>query len=887
MNPDPADTSRPFADAFAEPSPWRMPAAYWFWHRSAPEEELRDQVRQMHAAGIRGFQVQARIALPLDRYLDDEYLAACRIAVDEASRLGMVVGFYDEYNWQSGHAGGRVVDGFDELRERHLFWTRGIVSGGTAQLAIDDIVSSTEIMGEPGMQWHYDDGRVEWGDWTPVLAAAGELGASVAVPARVVEAGPTGCRIQVDADLPDGTPVTVFVTARSTTSRLIDYFEPRAVARYLEVGYAPFVEAMGDHVGATVAYVFFDQPHANFYTWAQHDGDLTSSMPWHDDLAAALDDRFGDTLPDVLLALLDTGGPAHQAARARFYRLHGDLAIERYFAPIHAWTSAHGLLFTGHEVLAHVGRWSLGGAFGSWDLRVNFGLDYFAIDRHRDLTSVDAQDSNPQLSAKLGDSVARASGRRGTIVEQYFGTTPTAPGVYAGHWDLGLGELRAQTFRHHLLGMRQLLFHGFYQTDGWDDDPTPYSNPRFDFPPGVNFEPWFAEHHAAFAAESGRLSEFLDRFERRPRVAVVYPRATALVDGQGGPHAALAGDWFEALARAGHDYDIVDERDLTTSTSANGVITVAGRPYAVVVLPGVRVLESIDAVAALGAAAKAGVRVVVSGSAPQLAVDTAETVAAFPAGLPAPPAPSDTAAWSDAFGEPGAPAVVGGPAWRFLGTRATPAGEVWGAAVFSDAETEVELALALPGDLVREWRVADGIPIDRDPALLAAVRLAPGELRLFEVGPAGAWPAGPPTAAVAPAAGELLPAPAAWTFRLPGETEGRPIATTRGWQEQGLPTYSGVGIYRAEVDLPVGRVRVEAPAVAGSLLVRLDGVEAGRRGWAPFGVVLEVATAGLHVVELEVASAAGNRYYAGTPWRDGPEPAGLLAEPLFRLLEEG
>ena len=71
------------------------------------------------------------------------------------------------------------------------------------------------------------------------------------------------------------------------------------------------------------------------------------------------------------------------------------------------------------------------------------------------------------------------------IVEQYFARSNTGSGEYAGHWGLTLEELRSQAFRHHLLGMRQFLFHGFYQTHGHDNDPRKFLNPRFDFPPGL------------------------------------------------------------------------------------------------------------------------------------------------------------------------------------------------------------------------------------------------------------------------------------------------------------------------------------------------------------------------------------------------------------------
>lgn len=69
--------------------------------------------------------------------------------------------------------------------------------------------------------------------------------------------------------------------------------------------------------------------------------------------------------------------------------------------------------------------------------------------------------------------------------------------------------MRAQAIRLHCLGTRQFLWHGVYQTDGRDDDPTPFSNPRFDFGPGINFEPWWS-YHDLFAEETARISAFIE-----------------------------------------------------------------------------------------------------------------------------------------------------------------------------------------------------------------------------------------------------------------------------------------------------------------------------------------------------------------------------------------
>ena len=133
----------------------------------------------------------------------------------------------------------------------------------------------------------------------------------------------------------------------------------------------------------------------------------------------------------------------------RWYLIHRwtSLVCTAFLETLRAWCSDHGIALSGHEVLGHVGSWHPTRAFSGWDLRVNFGLDSFGLDSYRGITGVDAQDCVPQLSAKMGDSVARSNGRSGCIVEQYMGRGSGTGESWAGHWGLTLSELRAQAIR--------------------------------------------------------------------------------------------------------------------------------------------------------------------------------------------------------------------------------------------------------------------------------------------------------------------------------------------------------------------------------------------------------------------------------------------------------
>jgi hypothetical protein len=873
---------------FEAPDEWHRPAVYWFWHSVPTGAELASQIARMAAAGIGSFQIQARLAMPLDQYLSPEYVKACRRAVDLAAEAGLMVGVYDDYNWQSGQAAGRAVAGRDDLREAHLVWATAEAADGRFDGAISGLRSSSGTLGAAGLNWHHEGGREAWTDWAcqfAILEVPGAPPRDRAADVRITDSGPTGCRFTwTGAAAPAGARLTVVISARSASSRVINHLEPAAVARFIEAGYQPYADALGPHLGSTVRYLFFDQPHQNFVHWDQLGGNLRSALPCASDLPSLIRRQFQDRYPRVLLALLgrgrdrDADTSADEATaedRVAFWRFYSDLSQTRFFGPVRDWCHAHNLALSGHEVLGHVGSWNLDGAFEQWDLRCNFGADYFGVDSWRDITAVDAQDAVPQLSAKLGDSAARAHGRGGVILEQYFAGAAGGTGTYAGHWGLLPEEMRRQSIRHHLQGMRQFLFHGFYQTDGHGRDHELFVNARFDFPPGVNYLPWFDEFFPAFAAESGRLSEFLDGAEPAAPVALMYPLTAMWLNGQWGGQARAFGAWAEFLWARGYGYRIVDEPSLAraTPTGRGAFETPSGR-HQVLVIPGDMPLDrpARAAVSRLEAAAVPVVRV---------ARPTAAALARFPPGAVPGIVPGCDLTVDSAVAEHWTGRETGGPA----------DGEpVWRVALFNptDADAAVELGgLSRPLEI---WDAATGRVAAASPRALGpnlAIRLAPQQLTLLRYG-------APPTAGLPCADAAFSPGRrfddaewqalgGRWTLRA-GTFDG-PVDVTRGWERQGLPTYSGVGVYTTELHVArPAETLLWLPRVAGGSLARIGGQEVGRVGWGRhvYTIPASLLRPGDNELAIEVYGGAANSYYAGTPYQAAPEPCGLLAEPRVR-----
>ena len=831
------------------------PAAYWFFNHVPTRAEADAQAREIAAAGFAMVMIQARLSLARERYLSPEWLHGYRDAVLAAGAAGLEVGVYDEYNWISGHGGGRTVAGAGELRERHLFWSATAPGGRAAQ--ISQIASEwIDGLGPAGARWIYEDSRRRWDEWEVVAAVAhpdGEIDATHTVEVGAwarVDGGAEGCALSLGdgAPVPDGWAVTFFVAARCASSRLVNYLDPRAAQRFLEVVYAPYLQALDGLVGDPVTCFAFDHPYGGFYGWRERSGDVRCSLLWHPALGDAV--RPGA----ALLALIADVGPQTTRLRCRFFAAYAARMTDGFTGALRGFCDAHGVGLTGHELLAHVGGWALDGPLAEGlDIRASFGGDYFAVDRTRTATLVDASNFAAQLSPIMGDSVARAHGRSRCMVEQYAARRDPPQDFAAGYWEPSLAQLRMQTLRLHVLGMRRLLVHAVGQSDGWADDEALLENPRFDFPPAVNFEPWFG-HLAALSAESEAVSEFIEGGEPVREIALVYPLHTLWGHGPGHPHGALFGAWARWLAQRGIGVDVVDDRMLDAAHVRGGRIWIGAHGYRAVILPGVSVVVSARTPAVLGELRAAGGLVVASAPVPAAAADG--SAVRWPLG--------------DVDGVPGAVAEdlrrVGDPAgvrldagqgtvWRWLGHDRV--------VLVNDSPGRRAVTLGGPGARRRvELEPGEVTCLMRDAAA--------GDRRLPGLTPVATLAAG-------------------WTFTV-GDA-GAPVAIdpARGWERQGFPRFSGIGVYRCPLDADVlaDASALELPVVHGAASVTLDGADLGSRGWPPYRFALPAgasARAGAHELVVRVAGSAATRYYAGTRWQGEPQPSGLAAAP--RLVRE-
>lgn len=99
------------------------PLSFWSFNEDMQDDEIIKQIHDLKEQGFGGFFMHARAGMTLE-YLGDEWMHACRIAIEEAEKLGMYAWLYDENGWPSGFAGGLVPALGEDYTAKHLYFSK-------------------------------------------------------------------------------------------------------------------------------------------------------------------------------------------------------------------------------------------------------------------------------------------------------------------------------------------------------------------------------------------------------------------------------------------------------------------------------------------------------------------------------------------------------------------------------------------------------------------------------------------------------------------------------------------------------------------------------------------------------------------------------------------
>jgi hypothetical protein len=317
---------------------------------------------------------------------------------------------------------------------------------------------------------------------------AGELMAAVAMNATTLERLDLASHVQdgrLSWPAPAGTwRVMLFLCVPDGARDLVDYLDPEAVKKFVNLTYEKYYQAFPEHFGKTIDSAFYDEP---TFHW------IEGGRAWTPGFNREFERRHGRSPALLYPALWHDIGPDTAAARNLLFGLRTELFSEGFVKTLADWCHAHGIELTGHvdqeEIVNPVGL--CGDLIKVFEYQPIPGLDQiFAYDRGSRMY-------------KVVSSAAVNYGRRRVMTECY------------GAMDLPVANLYREAMDQFAKGVNLMVPHAvWYRTD------------PITFPPELSFrtEP-YASALPAYNDYIGRLQRVLQQGRPVVDIAVLYPIA--------------------------------------------------------------------------------------------------------------------------------------------------------------------------------------------------------------------------------------------------------------------------------------------------------------------------------------------------------------------------
>lgn len=302
---------------FADPPATFRPMPFWHINGALTREGIRQQLEDAKAAGFSGVSL-----LPLaekspsrpgtsPKFLSEEYFALYQFMIEVAEALEMEIILYDDNDFPSGMAGGKMEEKYPEHTMKRLDKIEREVTG--PMLLMDTV---------PGVQ----------------------LMAAVATQAT------TGTRIELSEYVEDGQlrwevpagkwKVMLFPLMKDSFHKkylCMDFMDTVAVRYMINETYEKYKERFGQYFGTTIKTTFFDD--VGFW---RHPRNWTGTFNEKFEALNGFDPR------PWYPALWYDIGEETEAIRNAFFRTRAELLAEGFPRLVGQWNAANGLNSTGH-----------------------------------------------------------------------------------------------------------------------------------------------------------------------------------------------------------------------------------------------------------------------------------------------------------------------------------------------------------------------------------------------------------------------------------------------------------------------------------------------------------------------------------------------------------
>lgn len=408
-------------------------------------------------------------------YLGEEWFRKIGVILDECEKLGMDVLIYDEDNWPSGYAGGKITEANENFAAKCLSVEKIYPVIGQ-YIEVED-VPSTEI--ECVVAVHSDDYFLDITDYENKKCKPWKS-ETLLWEVYVFRKEKCGHR-------PAYSPYPY-----------VDLLNPKMTETFVKVTHAEYKKRFPDKWGKVIKGFFTDEPgfYQNYFEQCKN----LNTVIWTDDFAERFKKDFGYDIRLYLCCLWQNMGALSVKTRCDYYAAVAKFYKESYFDVISDFLKKDGLVHVGH---LHREDFI--------ESLVQTESDFFSAINALDASGIDCIDKNmkKRITERLASSAAHIYDKEVCFSETFGGFG----------WSLTTDDIKQRTDLQYVQGINTLVPHAFfYSTDGIR---------KTESPPSLFFQNGYWKYFKQYADYVKRLS-YLGRTGRFiPDAAIYFPVETA------------------------------------------------------------------------------------------------------------------------------------------------------------------------------------------------------------------------------------------------------------------------------------------------------------------------------------------------------------------------
>ncbi len=554
-----------FWNGFFDPPRDCAQAPFWFLNGEVDGELYASQMDEMARKGVWQAMPHPRYGMDRRDYLTEHYFGAFRRMAENAREKGYRIHLYDEFNWSSGNAGGRMT-------------------AQTQDCALGIAIGAGRTEGT--FQYEgWEEGFMGWGRMEDILTAG------YAPWRSETEIDFSRCRFTEDYTCEDGCfrmetepgdwMAFVIYTVRTIhpsplrqgNGGIVDYLNREVTQRFISLTHEAYYSHLGEFFGETFPSIFYDE--ASPYA--------CGNFTWTERFPEIFRERKGYDILEKLPHLFFDGGVETAKLRCDYWDVATALFAEGFVGQLAEWCGAHRIALTGHTH-EDSGLWPVAG-------------NLFRTLRAQQWPGLDSLlGYKPYSVLKPAVSAAHVSGSDMVVCE--------ALGVLSDGWECTPADMKKAYNQLAVAGVNLLVPHAFFET---------VENPKAECPPSFFTCNPYWDMYGEISARTA-LQCYVNRETTHVSdIALFYPIVSWQAGGRGGRGRACAsgiqagmgevtrGEWkafddiIDGLMGEQLDMDVLDDVALAQSRMDAGGFTVERETYRVLVLPPMSAMRLADA----------------------------------------------------------------------------------------------------------------------------------------------------------------------------------------------------------------------------------------------------------------------------------------------------